>query len=283
MAFLGRKTLKSQRARMRRIDMVFERLGQSILILYFVFFATSWVSHRESLRIDSVTVLGAQTVDASTVERIAHQFLSQKFLWKINRDNALFYPKHNLSLALLSFNARIKSVETSVPSSKLLSVKVTEYDPKYLWCKGEAVESMASSTPESPCYLSDDEGYIFADAPHYSGYPFDVYRTNIPGSDEQETPIGLSMLPGDEFDKVQTFINALGGVGTSVVEVRQIAEHDYSFKSNKPWLILWSSEKDSKKSIETIELATAEILREKGGTTSVSSIDVRFGNKIFYK
>ncbi|OGZ05215.1 MAG: hypothetical protein A2845_02750 [Candidatus Lloydbacteria bacterium RIFCSPHIGHO2_01_FULL_49_22] len=265
---------------MRRIDLAFERLCQFLLIGYFLFFAVSWGAEREAIRISTIEVSGAVASSADEIRNIAQKLLSEKILWRIDRNNALFYPSSELSLALLAFDAHIKAVDMNVEAKKILKINIIEYLPKHLWCMSGAE---ASTTDRGICYLADSEGYVFALAPEYSGYPFDIYRTNIAGESEQDTPIGLFMLPKEELERVYAVIAELEKEGIFVHEIDQLDEHDYSFTSDKPWIFSWTSSKDPSASVANLKLAEEEIARTKKGTTTVKSIDLRFGNKIFYK
>ena len=282
MGILGRKTLKSKRAQMRTIDMVFERVAQTLLISYFIFTLVSWTTLRESFRIEHISVLGAQATNTEAIEMLAHEFLSQKFLWKINRNNALLYPKQSLATAVLTLDSRLKNIDIAVEENSLLTLRVTEYVPSYLWCNGA---TRATSTPPV-CYLADDTGYVFAKAPDYSGYPFDVFETSIAGSDEQESPIGLFMLPEEEFAKVSAFRLALEKSGITTHRIAQTGEFDYTLTTDAPWVVVWSSTKDPNVSARNLDIVLGDIKSRKGkgkGTTTPSSIDLRFGSKIFYQ
>ncbi len=280
MGILGRKTLKSKRARMRTVDVVFERVAQFLLVSYFIFTLVSWVTLRDAFRIERVSVLGTQSANPEAIKLLAHEFLAQKFLWRINRNNALLYPKENIATAVLSHDAHVKDVKITAEKDSQLAIHVTEYTPTYLWCG--AVGVTASSAPL--CYLADDSGYVFAKAPNYSGYPFDVFETSIAGSDEQETPIGLSMLPEEEFVKVSAFRLELEKSGITTHRVVQTGEFDFSFTTDAPWVVVWSTKKDPAVSARNLDIVLGEIKSKKGkGTTTPSSIDLRFGSKIFYQ
>lgn len=283
MAFLRRKTLKSPRARMRRIDFYFELASRVVLVCFLLFVFIQWTAERTALRIDSIVIEGSHAVDEEVVRGIALNFLEKKYLWKIDRNNRFFYPKSQMIQKIWSINSRIESVSMSVDNRKTLRIKMTEYTPEHLWCRNEFSEAVLATSTTKSCFLVDDRGYVFADAPNYSGYPFDIYRTNIAGSEEQGSPIGLYMLQADEFQKVLTFVSVLEASGTHALEIEQLNEHDYAFKSEEPWAILWTSTRDPVESVSTIELAIRDIMRLGEDTKPPTSIDVRFGNKIFYK
>lgn len=280
MAILGRKTLKSERAKTRVIDKVFERTGNFVLIVFFLFVLASWLSYREAIRIDSIEVSGAASTDPKLAELVASNALAEQILWKIDRNNSVLLPERSIREGILAIDPRIKSVTMDVVNHKLLAVAITEYTPTFLWCP--QTEASTSTPNAELCFLADPEGYIFAKAPSYSGYPFDVFRTNIPGREEQGTPIGLSLLPAEEFAKVAVFHRLLLDAGLLAHEIVEGDPTDYHFLVEGNWEVLWSSRSDPAKSMENLTLVLAEIKKERGEHARVSSIDLRFGSKVFY-
>lgn len=266
---------------MRRIDQVFEHIGQGLLIGYFIFTFASFVAYRESLRIHRIVVSGAITTSTEAIISLAQTSLTRKLLWRIPMDNAFLYPKKGITLAILTSDARIKSAGMEVNANKDLLIQITEYTPKNLWC-GIVGAVASSATVISPCYLADEEGYVFASAPNYSGYPFTVYRTQIAGSDEVGSPIGLFVLPKEEFTKVAALASALEHAGMILRQIDQRDAHDYTLALNEPWTLTWSSTGDPIKSVQNLKLVLANIALTSASSTP-ESIDLRFGNKVFYK
>ncbi len=265
---------------MRRIDQIFALFSKILLISYFVFVMISWLSYRELFRINSVLVSGTLTVDSEQVRLLANKFLSKKILWKIDRNNAVFYPRIDLPRALYLLDSHIKKVDIKIENKKILLIQIIEYSPANLWC-GENNNTATSSA--SGCYLADVSGFIYAKAPTYSGYPFPTFYTNIAGNEEQGTPVGLHILPVEEFNKIFLMMAELEKNNITVSQIKQTDEHDYSFLTDKSWLLHWSSTEDPIKSVGNLELVLADIARSTHSSTTPVSIDLRFGNKIFYK
>ena len=281
MAFLGRKTLQSERARMRRIDRGFERLFRVVLLAYFFFVLLSWIFDRPALQIAEVRVTGTETVNAEEIQYLAAEILKKKFLWQISRNNALLYPGRAINSAVHEIDPRIAVVSVSTKGRKVLHIEVTEYVAALLWCAPNEDDHLSASSTKS-CFLADKEGYVFASAPDYSGYPFDVFRTNIAGSEEDGSAVGLYVLPREEFEKISEFRAVLSRSNIIVREVISTDVKDYKFVTGYPWNILWSSTRDAEKSVEDLNLVLSSLDGEES-TTTLEHIDLRFGNKIFYK
>jgi hypothetical protein len=267
---------------MRRIDVFFQRAGQTLLIVYFVFTMVAWLSYRESIRITDVAIEGTHAASEPEIAAIARAMLAETYLAKIDRNNRFLYPKQELRHEILTHDAHIEDVQISEREKKQLHVAIQEYIPNILWCSSQE-EALATSSSEQ-CFLADDQGYVFAAAPLYSGYPFTVYHTPIAGSEENDNnPIGLLLLPKEEFEKVSNFTHMIEEKGVIVRAVEQLDPHDYELTLDRPWTIRFSSEKDATTTLNNLMLVLSKLLPDAPASTSPSMIDLRFGNKVFYK
>lgn len=282
-----RKFLSSPRQRQRKIDRAFRNLAELLLVAYFFFVVAALLSSHPSLRIAKITVEGARAVDAPAVMAMTREVLEEKFLWKIERGNALLLPRGELVAAVKNVDRRIASVTVTTPSPKDLVVTIEEYVPAFIWCPprgGGAAEPIAAQlqgTADAPsCYFADRSGYIFDDAPRFSGTTLRVYRTAIEAPDG---PIGRRILPDGALALLERMADELGLVGISVYAVDALGSGDYRFAVNAPWALLWSDTKDPKASAENLALVVERLNESGEDMAEISVIDLRFGDKVFYK
>lgn len=283
MAILGRRTLRSSRAKTKRIDRTFSRVAYTLLSVYAIFMIAVWLSERDVFRIDSVSVFGSQAIAKDVVEKIARAHLEGSYLFRIEKNNAVLIPRQQLSSAVSSLDARIKHVDIGVRNRKELSIGIEEYQPAILWCGNDGSHNATSS---SGCFVADSLGYVFAHAPEFSGYPFPVFRTQIAFTGASESPIGLFVLPAKEYERLSQFSDALKEEGIVVHEVTQKGEEDYALRTDEKWQILWSTRREPLASADHLRLALPEISKAESdprATTTLSYIDLRFENKIFYR
>lgn len=278
MASAFRKTLKSVRARSRRIDVVFQYIGYTVILLYFFFVVSVWLSSREAVRIDNVEILGAHAVDAGRITIIASDALNKKLLWKIGRNNAILYPKYQMVKNIYLLDGRVKSVSIKVISRKNLTITVEEYAPKLLACPSMAI----TSTSSAACYFGDDEGYIFAHSPEYSGYFLPIFITHDGVTDDGNI-IGTHVLPESEFVAIQRFLNALKSEGFTPKMIDYLGEHDYEIMTEQAWSILWSSTVSPTESVNNLRLVLRSMTKDGANSAELKKVDLRFGNKIFYQ
>ncbi len=284
MVFIGRKTLKSSRARTRRIDIFFEHTAHVFLLSCALFLGLAWLSYRPALQIASVAIDGVHSVDQSAVNELVAHPLAQRVLYRINRNNMFFYPSTQVFRELMALDPRVANVKLVFEGRHRLHVTLEEFTPALLYCVhgGTAlVPTSASTTPDllRECYFADARGYVFASAPTWSGYPF----LTIIASSAETSPLRKFALEASEYAKLKAFFVVLEQTNIHPHTVTILSDGDFRISSEHPWDILWASGKDPEASANNLALVLHSLQQEPSKEADVRIIDLRFGNKIFYK
>lgn len=295
---IGRKTLTSERARTRRIDIFFERLGQGILVLYGVFIFTVWLADRPGLQIHSLVIEGTHAVDHNAVALIATDALSKQFLSRVDRNNMFFYPRGSVLSAIIALDPRVADAQLRFDSRHNLRVLIQEFSPALLYCGHAAPPSLSPAgvsgtsskiLPElrgelDDCYVADERGYVFASAPAWSGYPYLAFVAASSSDVATFSPLHSYVLPSDEYVRVREFLATLLSIELYPRMITILGNHDFRIETNSPWDILWSSTKDASKSTENLALVLNSLKgNDPAQNEALHVVDLRFGNKIFYK
>ena len=271
---------KSRRVVARRIDRTFQAIAQALIVSYALFMLAMWLSYQPGLEITQVKVTGTQAVDRAGIESTAEKFLSQKMLWKINRNNVVLYPKNSIQESIRVFDSHVKTVDMSVRGHEL-DIVISEYSPAYLWCPPGGVDTKTFVT--LGCSFADENGHIFSSAPDYSGNPFLVFTTATSVEQMTNGTTYSTIYTKEEFEKVKLFLTELTTLQLTPHVVRHTGENDFTVSTDKPWTIRWSSASDPAESVANLTLVLQNINKEAGGEAKLETIDLRFGNKVFYK
>lgn len=292
---IGRKTLKSERARGRQIDIFFERTAQVMLLSYALFAFMSWLSYRPAFHVTEVVIEGLHAVGKDDIIKVTGEALSSQFLSRVHRNNMLLYPREKIQSEISALDPRIASVYLSFDSRHNLRITVREHNVAALFCQSPDTRVFTIAIPEDTstsldtqvtsgdqsvhCYYADDQGYIFAEAANWSGYP---YMTFVSSSTAQS--LRTHILPKKEYAHIQQFLASLAAIDLHPHTVTILGNNDFRINTSLPWDILWSSEKDPQKSTDNLSLVlnSLQTLDEKK-KKELQSIDLRFGDKIFYK
>lgn len=287
---LGRKTLQSTRTRLRKVDKVFQYFGYVLLVIYFLYLAVVWSTFRHVVQITSVEVEGTHAVSKEAIAALASESLSNVLLSHIRRDNSFFYPEREMIKRILALSPRIAHVAIDFNRRHVLHVVIIEYTPNFLFCMksdgGEVDASTTTSINHQPrdCYFADEDGYVYAEAPEYVGYPFVAI---IASTSEQAvthaSPIGTHALSEEEYSHIQGFIDDISRAGLVTHSVTLLPDKDVRIEVGMPWSLLWTTTEDPEGSIRNLSIVLTSIAHSNTKVNSIKEIDLRFGNKIFYR
>ena len=272
---------RSRRERMRRTDRFFEHAAYLLLVAYLIFVLAAWLSYREKFRISEIRVEGTRAVDALMVRSLAESQLARHLLWKIDMNNPLLYPKGATISAIKDLDTRVKTVDIGVEGGKVLVVRLNEYSPVFLWCPPDS--GSATTTLMSDCYFADDMGHIFSPAPDYSGNPFVIFVTTMSEGSGNPLSVATLILPEGEFSRVNVFLGKLEVLGVSPRVVVQSGAHDFTISTDKSWEIRWSSTRDPEEDARNLSLVLQNLRKDPTALETLKAIDLRFGNKVFYR
>jgi hypothetical protein len=284
---LGRTSLKSARTRIHRIEKTFEFVGYAILVSYFLYLSVVWITARPSLWITDVEIEGAHAVSADSIADIAKEQLNGILLYHIRTDNEFLYPKEEVIEEVMSLSPRIAHVSVDFTGRHTLRVAVTEFTPNFLFCMASDL-ALASSTSidrqPKDCYFADEKGYVYSEAPEYLGYPFvAIIASTSEEAVTHATPVGTHALSEEEYARIRSFIDDLSRAGLSTHSVTLMPDHDVEIEVGMPWKLLWTTTRDPEASFRNLGVVLDSLAASPSKGKDVTQIDLRFGNKIFYR
>ncbi len=262
---------------MRRVDRGFEIVGRTILVVFLCLIFLGWLTERQVLRFDRITVSGTHAVDSYAAGTIARNNIAGAWVWRwFYKDNAVLYPRRAIVRGIKDLSSWVRDVSGDV-TRKVLAISIYEYVPAYIWCD-DTKYADATSTPET-CWFASAQGEVFAHSPIYAGYPFIRIISNRSGvAGPNDVPL---ILPPSQFDRIIAFASELENAGYTVRSIVHLGENDFRFVVDRPWSILWSSDKDPKESVRNLSAAIQTISNDIASKSTVNEIDLRFGDKIF--
>lgn len=245
----------------------------------------TYLSRIDKLNIQSVEIVGNNVTDTTLVTKTINEEMAGHYLWIFPKTNIFFYPRTKIEAILHDKYKRLKDVDAGIKNNEILEVKVTEREPKYNWCGQSSPEDGGGKT----CYFTDDSGYIFDEAPYFSG---DVYFKFYGNIDHADTPAG-NYFATSQFTKFITFKDILEKLGlkpASLYYEEDKGDITVFLTRNKnasssPKIIIKNTA-DISKIAENLNaaLSTEPLLSDfKKKYDSLLYIDLRFGNKVYYK
>ncbi len=263
--------LKKNRRRNLRNKLIFFGIGVMVFFL-----GLGFLSRISALNIKDIAVSGNAVIDTEEIKEVTEASISGHYFWLFPKSNILFYPKNKIKDNLSSQFKRMKDLSLGVGDNGILEIKMAERSGVYIWCG----ENVPEAGEEEKCEFVDNDGYMFDEAPYFSG---DVYFKFYGQMFETPAPTFHKLVEFKEnLEKMRLKPVALLAKDDGDM-VMYLSAANTSF--NRPE-ITFKIDSDLNKSAENLQaVLDTEPLRTdfKKKYSQLSYIDLRFGNKVYYK
>ena len=285
--------LKKQRSKILRRKIFLFLFGFLVICVSLVY-----LSRINRLNISDVEITGNQTVDTVATKSIIDDQLAGKYLWLFPKTNIFIYPKNAIKNQLEDKLKRLKDINISIVNNKTLKISVSERKALYTWCGATSpiddISLTSATMTDNKCYFIDEDGYIFDEAPYFSGEVYFKFY-GLPevsnSSDVDFNPLG-SYVAKNNFKQLIYFKDTLLGLKLKPVSLylNNNGDIDVYLSSGVANVlgpkIMVKADSDFQNVAENLEAAiTTEPLQSefKNKYSSLLYIDLRFGNKVYYK
>lgn len=233
----------------------------------------------ERLNIKNIEVEGNQTVSTGAIENFATDYISGNYFFIFPKTNFIIYPKNGIRDALSAEFKGLKDIVVSLENIDTLKITVSERIGEYVWC-GEILPETGINSEDVKCYFIDNSGFIFDEAPYFSGdVYFRFFGTPKGGYFFRDIFQNLIFLKDYlvtlDLEPVKMFLKPDGDI-----EIYLVTSGGASPR------ILLSQDADLRQPAENLEtaLSTDPLRREFNERYSaLEYIDLRFGNKVYYR
>lgn len=248
-----------------------------LAIVIMTVIATVYVTSRlENITVAHIAVSGNLVVSEEDLRSIATSALSGTYGFLLPKSNILIFPKKKIAVNIIDSFERIETVTVSRKNFTTVQLVVSEREPFALWC-GEGVS--ADKEPKQ-CYFLDSRGFIFAQAPNFSGSVFFTFYGKLP--DEVKQPIGVQFMPSVEFQKFSLFLSSFDELPLEPVSLTRTYDESLELLFAEGSTVIFGRDQ----SLATIIDNLQSILESEEVTDRIHEldyIDLRFGNKVYYK
>lgn len=244
-----------------------------LFVIAFLIAGPALLSRLDFWRIKNIEVNNNEVITAENVKSNVFQLLTGHYLWVFPHDNILLYPKSKIEKSLLDSFPRLSSVKVSMKSFNSISVQLKERSPSALWC-------LDSGSNGEDCYFIDATGLVFDKAPIFTNNVYVVFTGNL-----SDDPINKQYVKEEEFKIIEDFVATLKTLSFSPAAVKSLENGDYSIKLSTDEVIIFTTQQSLDQTVSNFKsvLSDPKLNLFSSGSLSVSSIDLRFGNKVFYK
>ncbi len=248
----------------------------------------SFASRIPAALVKETTVVGNEVVSSDDVVRVVEGELSGRYLRLFSKRNVFLLRKSRITALIKKDFPRFEDASLSIIDTNHLVVRVLERKGRYLWCEG--AYPIAPDTAPLSCFFVDDRGYIFSEAPYFSG---NAYLKLYGGIKEDGDMVGKNILSEAAFKNILNAYNGLKAIGLSPEVISNsppeileaYLEHSIDSQSSRAKIIfsLYGSSEDAVANISAALHAEDFKNSYKAHPEKLEYIDTRYEKKVYYK
>jgi hypothetical protein len=262
------------RAKKRRLFMI--RLCIVSFFVLLVLFTLAIFSGHKIVKVQTITLSGNASVSDDEILSIVNRDLAGRYWYLFSKSNSLIFPRFKIKEDILNEIRTIKTLEVSWTDWQEIAISVSERKPHSVWC-GEQIY-----VNDTECYFVDHEGYIFSQAPDFSG---NIYVKNYgplirKSETEESNPIGSYFVNKEIYSEMFNLVQVLDKNNLSITSVI-FDNYDYRFVLESGPEIIFNTENNVNNSFENlfsaIETKNLDLEKE---SQDIKYIDLRFEGKV---
>jgi len=236
-------------------------ISLGVLSIPTLFFSVlSFVSYVDVFQFKEIKVNGAITLSDTYIRSTVEQLLVQPKAFVFSRNNIILYPKDAIASAVFAYNPRIKNVVVS-GGLHSLTITIQERTFEALWFD-----------QDNQCSYVDKEGLIYEKAtstPSATMFKFTGYI------EQNHVPY---------FTNAITFVRGLSQFSMHATSLNITPEADGEVLTTEGFTIKIALAQNPTDRLDVLKmLLTDQTLKEKIESKKLEYIDIRFGNKVYYK
>jgi cell division septal protein FtsQ len=257
--------LGRRRRRRRNLKLIFWVLAILVLFGVIVF-----LSHLSKINVSDIQVNGNVFASSNNIFLLAKENLSGSYYHLFPKSNILLYPKGQLKANILQQFPPVKTVDISSNTFSSIKINLTERKPVALWCNDS-----------NNCFFMDEDGFIFYVAPSYSTNLYFIYSGLI----SADNPLGQNYLSRDRFHSMSEFIDDVKKLNLTPTSLKATDPSDFELSLNPSGKIRFNTTIALSQTLSNLATIIDQNNPpdERLDLSQIDYIDLRFGNKIYYK
>lgn len=224
-----------------------------------------------ALHVRSVTVEGTATIAPQSITDAVLASLGGKKYFVIPRRNAFVYSDASVKDTVARQFPRLDAIEVSLQNFHTVKVAVTERVPYAVFC------GAAPDMPQTPCLLMDAKGVVFESAPDFSD---NAYVRWYGGGAKK---LGERYLSQEQFRSVSALIDAFKTEQLSPVSVWVEDSGDVRVADSSGAEVFFTLSRKPEEVLSMLRSARASEALAGKDISEIAYIDLRFGNRLYYK
>lgn len=258
----------TNRFKKRKKKIYYIKLSLFGVLLLSFFVGGLFLLRHSSINVSKVSVGNTVFANSNSIEDLIFEVLKKDILFFIPKSNFLFIPESEIEEKIKDKFPSVSSIDFDLKGLNKLNVDVKEYGPEILWCK-----------QENDCLFVNERGRAFMNEPIIHSYN-DLIR--FYGADPN-TQKGWDVIDGEFLNSLLQLSENIKNLELKVKNIDNLGEDVYSLETDSGFNILINKADDLEDSFEHLKVIFEKNAIDVSNLNTIDYIDLRFGNKIFYK
>lgn len=264
---MKRRDILSVSRGVRRKRLILRLIFISLIFVLFIVGAVGFF-RMSKFKIQKISIKSySESIDKDELLRYVSNYLDKKYLGIFPLDNFFLFSKNEVKQDVLKDFPQIKEIILNKDFPNTINLEIKERESEAILCY------------ENDCSFLDEDSFIFQKAPFFSGSTIVKFRDERSGS--VRPSLGDMLLDSDQFKNLIKFKDLLKSEKIEAEEIILKDENIYDIIISDNWKIV--IDKENKIEDTFISLKTVIDSKIKDKIKNLEYIDLRFGNRVFYK
>lgn len=260
--------LEKKKKNLFRLKIALWAVAGAILLYGIVF----WFNH-PSVAIKQVSIAPTIFVPHDDVVALAESTLQGSYFGLFSKRNLLFVPTGALRHTIEKLHPAIEQVFVHRTSAHDIRIDVKEYEPIAKWCGPDARARV------SPCFVMNRKGQLFAQETPINTFAVPVFF----GAITSEEKISAYYTSIDSFEMVMEFVQGLAQFNIMLDTIETEDFETFVVHTVKGPYLMIDANTDASDVLDNLRIVIDQEEINKAQLKNLIYIDLRFGNKVFYK
>lgn len=273
-----------------------------VLVFILIIWGMSYISSHKIFHIEEIQINELRFIDSVEVDTLVKEKLEGKYIWLFSRSNSVIFPRSEIEKSIKEKFPSAKRVDTDFRGFHVIKINIIEHDPVAKWCdfpvgtapeiehegnpeleekksdSESAIPDVKKNTSNVNCYFLNENGLIFVEEPDlHAG----VY-VNFFGLIEDD-PLGKNFSTKNKFKDLLELTKLIRRLDISTKEIWTKTGEVYAIVTESGAKLYIDNEDDEVSIFRNLETVINQDAINKAQFKNIDYIDLRFGNRVFYK
>lgn len=227
--------------------------------------------HIPALAVRDVHISGVSSVPLADIEQVVRNELSGRYFFVLPKNNAFLYSDTRISERLGTTFPKLHDIDVSLQNFHTISIRAAEREPVAVFC------GISLAAVQESCLFMDQSGIAYEQAPEFSDNAYVRFYG------------GNAVSPGGHFLSPELFFplwaltDAMHEAGLSPVSVEVDAAGDVLLLDSSRASVRFTMASKPEDVLKALKAARASDALTGKGLEEIEYIDLRFGNRLYYK